>query len=650
MVFSKQPSEFHTFVPAFLRGFSPHVSSKHSIIQFTKEKFSVGRNPEAELCLLDVNISRNHCDFRLEGDHWTLTDRSSNGLSINGVRAKKTQKMTLDDGDEIILSSQPGYHWIFKIGTPDLSAEPPQKKQRIEVGLSEDRKSLKNTLSQMKKVAEVRMLRQKLAMDKIMRAGEQRTAEILAERDMLVSRLESQVKKQAAKDREARETLKRETEGKVDKEEIMKQFEETLRIEREKVEEENKTLLKNMEKRIQEEETLRQTEKIERDQQLLMLNIEKNEIERKFALEKEELENNLKELNERLDKENLTREAQDQEWQSRVDAIQRSLKEKLQEEKDAMEEAVAKEKEQSESVKKEMENQLKRLEGELEAERATYAGHMEMMMEEKRKQELEVRAQQQELESQQERLKVQQEEIESKMREASSSNDGTLAAAVGETLEREYQCPACLDLFICPIVLNCGHTFCWLCLAQWKNSNGRTRGDLGTCPQCRTPVIHENRVFTIDNAIDAFLEKLGPEKKKERLEKISERKGEGREVCLTFTVILFLAEEEKFRATATVSALNTARSSLGASPSQRSQQGQPRGRGAGPRGGGRGGRGGAHSRQPMNPIVIQDESSEESDDSDGDGDDDPFGFGRCFRCGECQMFVCSSSSDFHFIF
>merc|ERR1711973_165815 len=112
----------------------------------------------------------------------------------------------------------------------------------------------------------------------------------------------------------------------------MKQFEETLRIEREKVEEKNKALLKNMEKRIQEEETLRQTEKSERDQQLLKLNIEKNEIERKFALEKEELENNLKELNDRLDKENLTREAQDQEWQSRVDEIHKSLKEKLQEE------------------------------------------------------------------------------------------------------------------------------------------------------------------------------------------------------------------------------------------------------------------------------------------------------------------------------
>merc|ERR1712098_871868 len=45
---------------------------------------------------------------------------------------------------------------------------------------------------------------------------------------------------------------------------------------------------------------------------------------------------------------------------------------------------------------------------------------------------------------------------------------------LAESLEREYQCPTCLDVFICPVALNCGHTYCWLCLAQWKNSNGRT--------------------------------------------------------------------------------------------------------------------------------------------------------------------------------
>ena len=67
--------------------------------------------------------------------------------------------------------------------------------------------------------------------------------------------------------------------------------------------------------------------------------------------------------------------------------------------------------------------------------------------------------------------------------------------------------------------------YCWLCLAQWKNSNGRTRGDLGTCPECREQVRSETRVLAIEHMIEELTDKMGPEKKKEREEKIAERKG-----------------------------------------------------------------------------------------------------------------------------
>ena len=63
------------------------------------------------------------------------------------------------------------------------------------------------------------------------------------------------------------------------------------------------------------------------------------------------------------------------------------------------------------------------------------------------------------------------------------------------------------------------------CLAQWKNSSGRTRHDLGTCPECREVVRHENRVIAIDHMIDAIMEQLGEEKKEEREQKVKERKG-----------------------------------------------------------------------------------------------------------------------------
>ena len=43
-----------------------------------------------------------------------------------------------------------------------------------------------------------------------------------------------------------------------------------------------------------------------------------------------------------------------------------------------------------------------------------------------------------------------------------------IAGKLANTLESQYQCPTCLDLFISPVSLNCGHTYCWLCLAQWR--------------------------------------------------------------------------------------------------------------------------------------------------------------------------------------
>ena len=105
------------------------------------------------------------------------------------------------------------------------------------------------------------------------------------------------------------------------------------------------------------------------------------------------------------------------------------------------------------------------------------------------------------------------------------SGKAELLSKLEDTLESQYQCPTCLELFISPVALNCGHTYCWLCLAQWKGSSGRTRGDLGTCPTCREVVQHENRVFAIDHMIEAMVEQLGEEKKKERIAKVKERKG-----------------------------------------------------------------------------------------------------------------------------
>ena len=112
-----------------------------------------------------------------------------------------------------------------------------------------------------------------------------------------------------------------------------------------------------------------------------------------------------------------------------------------------------------------------------------------------------------------------------------------------------------------------------------------------------------------------------------------------------------LAEEEEFKATATASALSTARPSGGGAPTTATVcQSEPRG-GRGGAASGRGGvavvRGGGgvgrgvirglvqiqEPRVQVAPIQISDDSSETSDDSE-EGEVDYSGFGRCFRCGE----------------
>ncbi|XP_070580002.1 bifunctional apoptosis regulator-like [Ptychodera flava] len=48
--------------------------------------------------------------------------------------------------------------------------------------------------------------------------------------------------------------------------------------------------------------------------------------------------------------------------------------------------------------------------------------------------------------------------------------------------EATFQCGCCYELMVQPTTLNCGHSFCRLCLARWWQSSKDT-----TCPGCRQP-------------------------------------------------------------------------------------------------------------------------------------------------------------------
>ena len=88
-----------------------------------------------------------------------------------------------------------------------------------------------------------------------------------------------------------------------------------------------------------------------------------------------------------------------------------------------------------------------------------------------------------------------------------------------ETLEEEFRCPTCRDIFISPVSLNCGHSICKFCLEKGKIL------DHDTCPECREVIVHENRVLAMDNITDAIMKQLGEDKVKERQENVKQRTG-----------------------------------------------------------------------------------------------------------------------------
>ena len=56
-----------------------------------------------------------------------------------------------------------------------------------------------------------------------------------------------------------------------------------------------------------------------------------------------------------------------------------------------------------------------------------------------------------------------------------------------QLLTEMFQCPVCHQAFVGSVSLNCGHTFCTFCMAQW-------RGERNNCPVCRTGITHQVEV------------------------------------------------------------------------------------------------------------------------------------------------------------
>ncbi len=74
-------------------------------IRLQGDRVTVGRNPECQVLLVNVAVSGRHCEFRRQGDRWTLADLGSrNGTELNRVPLTNPgQEHPLHPGDLITI-------------------------------------------------------------------------------------------------------------------------------------------------------------------------------------------------------------------------------------------------------------------------------------------------------------------------------------------------------------------------------------------------------------------------------------------------------------------------------------------------------------------------------------------------------------------
>ena len=86
----------------------------------------------------------------------------------------------------------------------------------------------------------------------------------------------------------------------------------------------------------------------------------------------------------------------------------------------------------------------------------------------------------------------------------------------------ELKCSICIELFITPVTLNCGHIFCQFCISQFE-LEVKTNKDFN-CPNCKIPITSQIRCRQIENLITAIYSDVDESLSKEREALIEERK------------------------------------------------------------------------------------------------------------------------------
>ena len=99
-------------------------------------------------------------------------------------------------------------------------------------------------------------------------------------------------------------------------------------------------------------------------------------------------------------------------------------------------------------------------------------------------------------------------------REAVTENTKSANNSMLVSMQEEFTCVICQELFIRTFTLPCSHSFCEWCIKEWMK--GKRQQD---CPVCRKKITSDPvHSLALDNAISKIEEKLEPEERKQREE------------------------------------------------------------------------------------------------------------------------------------
>uniref|UniRef100_A0A2S2PIR7 E3 ubiquitin-protein ligase n=1 Tax=Schizaphis graminum TaxID=13262 RepID=A0A2S2PIR7_SCHGA len=85
--------------------------------------------------------------------------------------------------------------------------------------------------------------------------------------------------------------------------------------------------------------------------------------------------------------------------------------------------------------------------------------------------------------------------------------------------DEDYKCLICVRVFIRPILLDCSHMFCELCIDRWIVNNQN-------CPTCDNSIVKRAYCLSIDNFIKRMKEKMSEDKVKKKFNKLEESRAE----------------------------------------------------------------------------------------------------------------------------